>query len=94
VFIDHAQANRDPEAFEDPERFDVGRGRKPHLSFGYGPHRCLGAQLTRLELTIALEAVLRRLPDLALAEPEAELTWKRGRQFRSIERLPVTWTRS
>ncbi|NGO67237.1 cytochrome P450 [Streptomyces boncukensis] len=92
VFIDHAAANRDPQAFENPDELDFRRSPNPQLTLGHGPHRCLGAQLGRLELTIALNKTLQHLPDLALAAPEEELTWKRGRQFRSLEHLPVTWS--
>ena len=65
-----AAANRDPEVFVDPERFDVRRDPNPHLAFGLGPHDCIGAPLARLELGVALDALLRRFPRLELrSEP-------------------------
>ena len=61
-------ANRDPAAFPDPDRLDVGRRPNPHLGFGAGLHHCLGAPLARMELQLSLPALLRRFPSLELAE--------------------------
>ena len=69
-------ANRDPDAFPDPDRFDVGRDPNPHLGFGAGLHFCLGAPLARVELQAALAALLRHCPGLALAaEPVRRSTF-------------------
>src|SRR4029453_11329557 len=57
-------ANRDPDRYPDPDRFDLFRPARPHLTFGYGPHRCLGMHLARLEMRVALEDVLDRLEEL------------------------------
>lgn len=85
-------ANHDAEVFEEPGRFDVERTPNVHLSFGYGVHHCLGAQLARLEMQIALRVLLEKVPDtLKLAVPEEWLTWKTGLTARALANLPVTW---
>ncbi|MEX2542449.1 MAG: cytochrome P450 [Trueperaceae bacterium] len=66
----YASANHDERVFESPERFDVGRDPNPHLAFGMGLHYCIGAPLARLELSVALRTLLRRFPDLRLAQQE------------------------
>jgi cytochrome P450 len=83
--------NRDDAAFADPHRFDIARTDNPHLSFGHGPHFCLGAHLARLELEVAIGAVARRLPGLRLAVPAEEITWKVGVFLPAPEQLPVAW---
>lgn len=79
-------ANRDPDVFADPDRLDVGRAHNPHVSFGAGTHFCLGAALTRLELTTSFGTVLRRLPHLELVE---EPTWRPGYVIRGLRELRV-----
>ncbi|MFF2118539.1 cytochrome P450 [Kitasatospora sp. NPDC058184] len=66
VVVYHASANRDGVVFPDPDRFDVTRSPNDHVSFGYGPHFCLGAQLARLQLRSALRCLVERLPGLGL----------------------------
>ncbi|MFI1395494.1 cytochrome P450 [Streptomyces sp. NPDC020681] len=85
-------ANHDEEIFADPDRFDVERTPNTHLSFGYGVHHCLGAQLARLEMQIALRTLIEKVPDtLRLAVPVEWLTWKTGLTARALANLPVTW---
>ncbi|MFB7124941.1 cytochrome P450 [Kitasatospora sp. NPDC056273] len=66
VVVYHASANRDGAVFPDPDRFDATRSPNDHVSFGYGPHFCLGAQLARLQLRSALRCLVERLPGLRL----------------------------
>ena len=61
-------AQRDPRRFDDPDRFDVGRGDQAHIGFGGGVHFCVGAPLARQELAVSLEGLVRRCPDLAISE--------------------------
>jgi cytochrome P450 len=87
-----AVANYDPSVFPDPHRLDITRtSPAPHLAFGHGPHYCLGSQLGRMELRIAIGTLLRRFPTLAPAVPLEELQWKTGLLTRGLHSLPVTW---
>ena len=80
-------ANRDPEVFEDPHRFDVTRKHKPHVAFGGGAHICIGAPLARLEAQVALLKLFERFPNLRLADPEAAPQWRSLPFFRGLETL-------
>jgi len=82
-------ANHDPEAFEDPHRFDVSRKHKSHVAFGGGAHMCIGAPLARLETGIALVKLFERYPDLRLADPDETPSWRTLPFFRGMERLDV-----
>ena len=84
-----ASANRDPRQWRDPDRLDVRRHPERHVAFAAGMHFCLGAWLARLEARVVLETVFRRLPDLALAAPEAR--WKPMIFLRGLEALPLVW---
>ncbi len=88
VFAFMNAANRDPEAFDDPERFDIGRETNAHLTFGHGIHFCLGAPLARLEAQIAAIRLTERLPHIRLSGGEPE--WHDSLILRGVKRLPVT----
>ena len=81
-------ANRDPEQFPDPDRLDIERRPNRHVAFGYGVHFCLGAALSRIEAPVAINTVLRRMPDLKLATDF--VTWNNA-VFRGLEALPVAF---
>ncbi|MGA4797972.1 cytochrome P450 [Streptomyces lavendulocolor] len=94
VFLAFPSANRDAAVFPDPDRADFGRADNPHLAFGHGIHRCLGAPLARLELTVALEELTHRFPGARLAVPEHELIWRAGDVNHNLLALPVELPRS
>ena len=87
VLLPFPAANRDPEVFEDPERVVLDRAVNRHAAFGLGIHRCLGSNLARMELTVALEEWMARFPDFELADPDG-VTWSAG-QVRGPRRLPL-----
>ncbi len=83
----YAAANRDPEVFADPQRFDVGRDPNPHVGFGSkGPHFCLGAHLARRELQVTFRAVFDQLPDLEVTGPPHRLA---SSFVNGLKRLPA-----
>lgn len=88
VLLMVAAANRDPEAFADPDEVAPGRAAS-HLSFGHGIHYCLAASLARVELEVALGAALRRYPGLRLAVPDDEIRWRPSFRTRGLIALPV-----
>ncbi|SDX82900.1 hypothetical protein SAMN04515617_107111 [Collimonas sp. OK242] len=84
-------ANRDPAKFTDPDRLDIARNQGAHLSFGYGPHVCIGATLTYLEAEIAMRSVMRRLPQLQLAGDSQ--SWGGNAVYRSLNQLSLKFAR-
>ncbi|MFF5970338.1 cytochrome P450 [Streptomyces sp. NPDC012769] len=91
VTLSFEAANRDPERFPDPDVLDLHRKATGHLGFGHGIHQCLGQQLARVELTVALPALLRRFPTLRLAVPAEEVPLRTDMNIYGVHRLPVTW---
>jgi cytochrome P450 family 142 subfamily A polypeptide 1 len=88
----YPSANRDEDVFDDPFRFDVGRTPNEHVAFGFGPHFCLGASLARLEISVMLDELVTRLPDLAIADPDAEVALRPANFVSGLESLPVTFS--
>jgi cytochrome P450 family 142 subfamily A polypeptide 1 len=87
----YPSANRDGDQFPEPDTFDIGREPNDHVAFGFGPHFCLGASLARLEVRVAFERLLDRLPDLHLVE--ADEPARRPANFVSgYETMPVAFT--
>jgi cytochrome P450 PksS len=82
-------ANRDPDHFPNPNTFDISRDPNKHIAFGSGIHYCLGAPLARLEGTIAINTLLRRLPNLELATPVENLEWNDSLLIHGMKALSV-----
>jgi cytochrome P450 len=82
--------NRDPEVFERADEFVIDRERNRHFAFGSGIRRCLGSNLARMELRVAMEEFLDRIPFFELIE-DAEVTWSAG-QVRGPMRATVRWS--
>jgi cytochrome P450 RapN len=91
VMTQLASANRDGGVFDHAEDIDFHRESNPHIAFGHGVHHCLGAQLARLELQVAVGSVLRRFPGLRFAVPVEEVPFKQGRLIRGLQALPIAW---
>jgi cytochrome P450 len=90
VVVSFSSANRDEGVFADPDRFDIERSPNPHLSFGHGPHFCLGAHLARVQMRAMFSALLAAVDELSYAgEPDyLQSNFQRG-----VKRLPVRWRR-
>jgi cytochrome P450 len=84
-------ANRDPARFPDPDRFDITRTEGRQIGFGFGTHFCEGAQLARMEMEIAMNTLLRRMPELRLAVPVDALAWDDNSHMRCLKSLPVVF---
>ncbi|OMC33691.1 cytochrome [Mycobacterium sp. GA-1841] len=91
VFASLPAGNRDPDFIQDPDVLDIRRGAPGHLAFGHGVHHCLGAPLARMEMRIALPALLQRFPNLALAEPFEDVAYRSFHFIYGLKSLAVTW---
>ncbi len=89
VLLSFPAANRDPEAFEDPDKVIIDRERNRHVAFGAGIHRCAGSNLARMEMQVAIEEFLAMIPEFELADPDA-VTWAGG-QVRGPRHLPISF---
>ncbi|RKT82837.1 Cytochrome P450 [Saccharopolyspora antimicrobica] len=91
VMVSTSAANRDETVFSDPELLDLTRQEASHIGFGHGPHHCLGAQLARMELQVALSTLLARLPGLRFATSAEDVEWKRGMLVRGPQKMLLAW---
>ncbi len=91
VLMNLPAGNWDPSFVDRPDTFDIDRNPRGHLGFGFGVHQCIGQNLARVELQIALTTLVRRLPGLALAVPAEELRFAGEQEIYTIHELPVTW---
>jgi cytochrome P450 len=91
VFASLPSGNRDPDVIDSPEVLDIRRGAIGHLAFGHGVHHCLGAPLARMEMRIAFPALLRRFPNLALAEDFSDVQFRSFHFIYGLRSLEVTW---
>jgi cytochrome P450 len=89
VLISLLSANRDEDRFAEPRRFDITARETSHVAFGHGIHFCLGAPLARLEGQVAFASLLRRFPDMRLAEPGRRIAWRPGSLMHGLAGLPV-----
>jgi cytochrome P450 len=85
----YGAANRDEDAFENPDVFDVTRDPNEHIAFGYGQHRCLGARLAQLQLRVMFTELLGRIPDMEINGPIRRL---RTNFINGIKHMPVKYT--
>jgi cytochrome P450 len=87
ILLGFPAANRDPNVFDDADKFIIDRAQNRHVAFGLGIHRCAGSNLARLELRVAIEEFIKRYPRFELADPSA-VTWASG-QIRGPRNLPI-----
>lgn len=89
VIMHYTSANRDEDVFDRPDEFVASRNPNPHISFGWGPHLCLGASLARLELRTIFTELLGRVRNLRFADPDFEPEYSHASFVRGIQSLPV-----
>jgi len=90
VLMNFPAGNRDPAVFEHPDEVILDRAKNPHIAFGVGIHRCAGSNLARMEMKVAIQEWLARIPDYSLAGASDETTWAGG-QVRGPRTLPVVF---
>ncbi|MCL7497424.1 cytochrome P450 [Streptomyces sp. MCA2] len=83
--------NRDEATYPSPDQLDLDRSARHHIAFGFGIHQCLGQNLARAEMEIALRSLFTRIPDLRLAVPAAEVPFKPGDTLQGMIELPLAW---
>ncbi|HEY4454923.1 MAG TPA: cytochrome P450 [Pseudonocardiaceae bacterium] len=91
VVVSLGSANRDDASFPDAAEFDIHRGDRHHVSFGYGIHQCLGQNLARAELEITFRTLLRRMPNLRITKDIDDLDYKDTVAISGVYSLPVAW---
>jgi hypothetical protein len=89
VLMNFPAANRDPSVFADPDKVILDRPKNPHIAFGVGIHRCAGSNLARMEMRVAIQEWLARIPEFRLENPSA-VTWAGG-QVRGPRTMSVVW---
>jgi cytochrome P450 len=89
VLMNFPAANRDPKVFDRPDEVILDREKNPHIAFGVGIHRCAGSNLARMEMRVAIEEWLKRIPDFRLEDPDT-VTWAGG-QVRGPRKMRVVW---
>jgi cytochrome P450 len=87
VMLSFPAANRDPEMFEEADKVIIDRKENRHAAFGLGIHRCIGSNLARMEMTVAVEELLKRIPEFSL---DGEVTWSEG-TVRGPRKLPIAF---
>ncbi|MFY7066979.1 cytochrome P450 [Nocardiopsis changdeensis] len=86
-----AAADHDPRAFPDPGRLDITRAQRNHVAFGYGAHQCVGQNLGRLEIEVALRVLFEKAPGLRLAVPLEDLPLRSTSAIFGLDEVPVSW---
>jgi cytochrome P450 len=85
IMLSFPAANRDPAMFPDADKVIIDRKENRHAAFGLGIHRCIGSNLARMEMTVAVEEFLKRIPEFSL---DGEATWSEG-SVRGPRRIPL-----